>query len=420
MKNRTRRFTLPGPLAAMLFLCVGPVWGQRFLLPPSQPPLPPGMKEYTSPYYRVFTDIDPETAREAVLRMTHMAETYHQRTAAFSGVISTKLPFYLFNTPEEYYAAGGMAGSGGVFDGRSLMAAAVKSRDGRIARPTWHIIQHEGFHQFVHAVIRGDIPTWADEGLAEYFGEGIYAGDGFVTGVVPPYRLVRIKAEIKQHQFKPFSQIMLMDRGTWNKDVSDNHDSAEANYDQAWSMIQYLAHGDNGKYQKPLGDFMIDIGNGVAWEKAWLNNLGPADGFEAHWHDYWLAQPENPTANLYARAAVEILTSFVGRAFSQKQTFANLDELMHTDPKAMKAADDDWLPPALFADAVATVKKLTLDGNAFTLVLSTPQNRLPQIACTLPDGSKLIGQFGLRNGRFADVKVVEVAAPKAAGKAGAK
>jgi hypothetical protein len=35
----------------------------------------------------------------------------------------------------------------------------------------WHVVQHEGFHQFVAQVIRGDMPIWANEGLAEYFGE---------------------------------------------------------------------------------------------------------------------------------------------------------------------------------------------------------------------------------------------------------
>ena len=105
--------------------------------------LPPKLKVYESPYYHVYTDIAPDSAREAVMRMTKMAETYHARTASFSGVIREKLPFYLFDTGDEYHAAGGMAGSAGVFDGRSLMAMAIKDRDGHIARPTWHIVQHE-------------------------------------------------------------------------------------------------------------------------------------------------------------------------------------------------------------------------------------------------------------------------------------
>ena len=41
---------------------------------------------------------------------------------------------------------------------------------------TWHTVQHEGFHQFAHAVIGGDIPTWLNEGLAEYFGEALFTG----------------------------------------------------------------------------------------------------------------------------------------------------------------------------------------------------------------------------------------------------
>src|SRR4051812_49116403 len=74
--------------------------------------LPPGMKQYDSPYYIVYTDLDPERAQEALLRMTRMAEEYHERTKEFSGAIRQKFPFYLFTKKEDYYAAGAPPGSG--------------------------------------------------------------------------------------------------------------------------------------------------------------------------------------------------------------------------------------------------------------------------------------------------------------------
>src|SRR3954451_20416958 len=77
--------------------------------------VPPGMQAYQSPYYDLYSDLEPERVQEAILRMTRMAEEYHERTKEFSGVIRNKFPFYLFTRPEDYYAAGGMAGSAGVF-----------------------------------------------------------------------------------------------------------------------------------------------------------------------------------------------------------------------------------------------------------------------------------------------------------------
>ena len=42
----------------------------------------------------------------------------------------------------------------------------MRDQDGHVGSRTWHVVQHEGFHQFVFAVIRGEIPTWVNEGLA--------------------------------------------------------------------------------------------------------------------------------------------------------------------------------------------------------------------------------------------------------------
>ena len=42
-------------------------------------------------------------------------------------------------------------------DGNELMAMTFRRKDGRIGPSTWHVVQHEGFHQFCKAVIRGDV-----------------------------------------------------------------------------------------------------------------------------------------------------------------------------------------------------------------------------------------------------------------------
>src|SRR5665213_2758385 len=184
---------------------------------------PEKLRKYESPYYDIFTDVDPEQARGVVVRMTKMAEEYHDRTKdLFSGTINQKLPFYLFSNPEDYYAAGGPEGSIGVFmrgigrRGSKLMAFTSKTRGGDISADTWHTIQHEGFHQFVHYVVRGNIPVWVNEGMAEYFGEGIFTGDGMITGAIRPTRCRRLKAEIKTGYFKSLESMMRTSHFQWN------------------------------------------------------------------------------------------------------------------------------------------------------------------------------------------------------------
>lgn len=57
---------------------------------------PPKLKLYKTRYYVIHSDLDLDTVREAAVRLTAMAEEYHQRTKGFSGTIRKRFPFYLF------------------------------------------------------------------------------------------------------------------------------------------------------------------------------------------------------------------------------------------------------------------------------------------------------------------------------------
>ena len=201
---------------------------------------PAELPRYETRYYILFTDVPTEQANEVALRMTKMAEEYHARTRDFAGEIHTKFPFYLYSHRDDYIANGGMTGTDGFYNGTVLSAVAGE----RLTDRTWHAVQHEGFHQFADAVIGGNRPTWIDEGLAEYFGEALFTGDGFVSGVVPPWRLKRLKEEINSGKLKSCDDLMSLSHADWNANITI------PNYDQAWSMVHFLAHGDNGKYQR--------------------------------------------------------------------------------------------------------------------------------------------------------------------------
>jgi hypothetical protein len=279
-----------------------------------------------------------------------------------------------------------------VFTGDKLMAIAGE----QVGAGTWHIIQHEGFHQFAAYVIRGNLPVWVNEGLAEYFGESIFTGDGFVTGVLPPERLARLKKEIQSGQLKSIRQLMLLSHEAWNNGLS------LGNYDQAWSLVYFLAQGDDGKYQQALTGFMKDIGRNVPYAKAWLDHFGPADPLEDRWKAYFQQLPENPTADVYARARVATLTSFLARATAQKQRFETFTAF-HDAAAAgtLKMSDEDWLPPALLE---TTLRQL--DPEAQWSLGSNP-TRQPEVICLCPDGIQLTGRFTLARDRVKQVWVEE-------------
>jgi hypothetical protein len=356
------------------------------------------LRKYETRYYTLHTDLQPDQARYVGLRMTAMAEEYAQRTRDFSGAVRQRMPFYLYNDPEDYYATGAPTSSGGYFNGSELVAVA-RGLDAR----TWHAVQHEGFHQFARMVIGGKIPAWANEGLAEYFGEGLFTGDGFVTGIVPDWRLKRIKASIDEGRFQTIVDMMTMSQERWNADVNI------VNYDQAWSMVHFLAHGENGRYQPAFGTFMVQIGRGKSWEDAWKQTFGDTAGFEQRWRKYWGELPDNPTEDLYVRANVQVWTSFLARAVSQKQSFDSFDALMQSASQGqLKAHEQDWLPRVLLTEAIEYTRYVLKNGYRYELATS---ERLPQVVCTMPDGRRVSGKFTIRNDRVGTV-TASVSAPK--------
>jgi len=347
------------------------------------------LRTYQTRYYVIHTDLELDTVREAAARLTGMAEEYHRRTKGFAGVIRKRLGFYLFSNKADYHAAGGPAGSAGVYTGKALMAIAPKQYGDRI----WRIVQHEGFHQFAHTVISRRLPVWVDEGLAEYFGHGVWTGDGYVTGVIPPGRLKRVKVMIRSGRVMPFMDMLMMNRKTWNSHL------AMRNYDQAWSMVQFLVHAEGGKYRKAFGAFISDIAARRPWKQAFVNRFGrDVKGFQQRYGEWWLSLPKAPTAELYDKAVVQTLTSFLARAFARGQKFATAEEFFRlAGEEKLKADSKQWLPPGLLAKALAQASKL----KEWSLV----SGKAPALILTQADGVKFTGTFSLDSARVGQVKV---------------
>lgn len=378
-------------LIAMVVLLIGvpEVAGQV-----REPELPASMRRYETPYYIMMTDLDVEHAREAAIRMTRMAEEYYNRTREFSGQINQKLPFILFSKADDYLRAGGTPGSAGVFMGSRwtgfrLMALA----DEGVNERTWHVVQHEGFHQFVHAVIGGDLPIWVNEGLAEYFGEAIFTGDGFVTGVIPPWRLKRLKEGIEANQYLPVNVMMMVSHDQWNQMLN------RANYDQAWAMVHFLAHADDGKYQAAFVKFMRGVSNGMNWQAAWMGSLRNPAGFEESWRAYWMGLPDNPTEDLYVRATAERLASFAVRAAIAGQTFESWEAFVEAaESGSLKLQENNWLPPSLLTAALQRARQ----HGRWSL---TNAGRVPAITVEMDDLTRITAGAVLKRDKVERIRV---------------
>jgi hypothetical protein len=393
----------------------------------SDGPSPPLMRGFDTHYYLIYSDLPEDSVREAAVRMTHMAEEYRARTADFSRDIHEKMPFYLYSTAADYYAAGGRPGTAGFYNGVSLMAVAGRQFNGG----TWHIVQHEGFHQFAAAVISRDLPIWVNEGLAEYFGEAVFTGDSFVSGVIPAWRMMRLRDEMDKAKLMSVDQMTRMSHEQWNAQLS------LANYDLAWSMVQFLAHGENGRYQPAFSRYMWLLSHDKPPQMAWAQTFGDTRGFQQAWEAYWRGLPDEPTGDLYAKAVMATLTSFLARSAVQHQTFASFDQflamaadgtlrqappaplvklpqlVLPTSQPAQQLTlkptidsdrdDDQWLPPSLLRQAVTNAQAMLDAGDHFELQGAGPRQEL---FCRRANGAKLHSSFALNDGRVVEVQVI--------------
>ncbi|MCL2640369.1 MAG: DUF1570 domain-containing protein [Phycisphaerales bacterium] len=356
------------------------------------------MRDFDTPYYKLSTNVDVATAREADLRMTRMFEEYRRRLSDFSVAPRLKLPFYLFADEPEYYAAGGMPGSAGVFirssRGAMLMALA---RPGREAS-TWHTVQHEGFHQFAAMTINMRLPVWLNEGLAEYFGSGIFTGDNFIVGVIPPRRLEEVQEQIKKRKWKNFTAMTNMSHEAWNNQM----DMDNSNYDQAWAMVHFLIHGEDGKYSPALVKYMMAMHKGATPQNAWTSTFGNPNDialFQEKCQKWWADLPENPTRETYFKALVSTTTSMLARHELQRRKIETIEELFAAPALTdVKLSRDLWLPAKLIDDIERPAKR-------FEWKLERPRGKNPQLTCTVPQIGTITGTFTLAGNRVGSVSV---------------
>jgi hypothetical protein len=320
-----------------------------------------------------------------------MASEYQKRSSGFARKVRGRLPFYIFSKADDYHAAGGPRESAGVYMGSKLMAVA----DQRLSEGAWRRIQHEGFHQYVDKVLTQRIPVWVNEGMAEYFGHGVWTGDSYVLGVIPPDRLGHVKSLIKNGQIVPFLEMLEMTYQQWTSKLEGR------NYDQAWAMVHFLVHADGGRYLGPFDGFILDVAErNLNWKESFVRRFGRDVGaFERRFREWWSSLPKNPTADLYTGAVVQTVASFFARAYGQGQRFEGMEDFFKAARDgSLKEDAKQWLPRKLLLERLKGVEKL----GAWTL--AGPKSH-PAIQLAAPDGTTFTASFRVRAGASVAVKL---------------
>lgn len=376
-------------LVALMFLAPVVLAGQRSQgRMPDGSDIPTGMAAIDTPDYTLYSDLPKPMLNEVIHRLEKMVVEYRDRTEALSSKRDDrKLPLYLFSSREDYIDQGGREDSTGLFDGEHLLAYVGTRPDGR----AWHVIQHEAFHQYLAAKLGYEIPVWLNEGLAEYFSESMFTGDTFVSGVVPPWRLKRLQDSLKDGSLPSVAELVEMSHVRWNAQLR------QENYDMAWSLVQFLAHGDGGKYQDGMIRYVQEARSERLAARAFAEIFGEAKAVQERWRAYWLDYPAEESKRTFAVAAMEAVCSYVARAdvvHQKVKSMPQLESLASTDE--LRQPKNDTLPVSLLSEYLQWAPKLGVwdfnpkGGSGIELVM---------------DGAvRIKGRYIIRNGRVDQVE----------------
>lgn len=266
-------------------------------------PAGPSLAIFTTKHYEIHSNL---TRSDAMLFGRHMDAVFDEyqarfRRANFKPRDSRAMPLYLLKTKADYDAFMGghgvsTANTGGMFFIQRNVQGLATFVQGRPISETFSVLQHEGFHQFAFQYIGPELPVWINEGIAEYFEDGILARGRMFLNMVDVKRARAIQAAIRKEQTIPFDRMLSMSNEMWGQILARDTSDAGMLYDQAWSMVFFLIVGDEGRYVDAFSNYLRMVGEGRESMQAFADAFGSNDPapFERAWKRFAIGlQPDH-------------------------------------------------------------------------------------------------------------------------------
>ncbi|MEM8783159.1 MAG: DUF1570 domain-containing protein [Planctomycetota bacterium] len=234
---------------------------------------------FASHHYHIHTDLGREETVPFGRHMDAVYEAYLRRFAAFTPKQKQMMPLYLFRTESEYQAFLTDMGiearhSGGMFFVNHRGRGLATFVEGQSLSETYGVLQHEGFHQFAWKYLGGDLPTWVNEGLAQYFEDAPLVNGRLVVGATDRARLARVRAALDAGETLPLGTLFSLGEGAWGDAVHHDENHSGLLYAQSWSVVYFLIHGEDGRYRSAFQAFLRRVNKGVPGERAFAEAFG--------------------------------------------------------------------------------------------------------------------------------------------------
>ncbi|MBI4719211.1 MAG: DUF1570 domain-containing protein [Planctomycetes bacterium] len=240
------------------------------------PPAGHGLGTFESKYYLVESDLPRERVMQLAALMDAAGQEYNRRFQGFRGVVRRKPGLRIFSDRQGYLAA--------FTDGAGTNKLALATRglfhEGDDVVYTFDgpgveaALKHECFHQFAALVVGGRLPAWANEGLAQYFEDGVFdeKAGALVLGAVPAWRCRVLHAAREKSQLLTVDQLLALSREQWNHTTAE--DAGAVQYAQSWALCHFLIHADAGKYRGSFDAFLRHLDQGLDAPTAFKRAFG--------------------------------------------------------------------------------------------------------------------------------------------------
>jgi tetratricopeptide (TPR) repeat protein len=130
------------------------------------------------------------------------------------------------------------------------------------------------FHEYTHSIFHANVhwlPTWLDEGLAEFYGYTRFQGDHIYIGA-PSIRVQHLKSAT----LIPLSQMLTATSSTFFKDPARE----DLFYGEAWAMVHYMTFGPDMGNDAKLTNFVTLLERGTPQLQAFQQTFGDPKAFE--------------------------------------------------------------------------------------------------------------------------------------------
>lgn len=271
----------------------------------------PTLTAYRSQHYRIYTNLSQRETVPYGRHMDALYEQYNKRFRSLGDKPIQRMPLYLFENEQQYKRFLqehdiDATNSGGMFFVTHQLEGLATWTDSRSRRKTLQVLQHEGFHQFAWHAFGTNLPVWLNEGLAQYFEHAVLDDEGGMSlGMTSGPRIERVQAAIKQGNTLPIDTLSRVSTKQWVDVLRRSPDKANLLYAQSWSLTYFLIHGDGGRHQAKLLDYLKRLSEGDRPNDARLMAFGQSGlaSLADNWRAFALNQRPDDVAQASERLA---------------------------------------------------------------------------------------------------------------------